>query len=275
MHRVGVLSEHCNMKKSVPKRIIIYRHAEREDHVRPDWGRTAVRPHDGPVSKNGKKQARGLGEAMKSAINTATDDVVMYSSPFIRCVQTYAIMSEVLYGDAGVAPPSLCIEELFSERGKNVFTRMMGTHAVMKDFGVERRVCHPVAFSASDLLCIHDNIDETYETLLKIGYDEEGRQVPYELEERLLSLAAFIALPRHSGKTIVIASHGGVTNEVVQLLTQSEPVFKCAYAQMYVLDYDAAADRWVEGPTWFPDDAPLEPWNEKSPASSQSPKLSF
>jgi broad specificity phosphatase PhoE len=47
-----------------PHKVLIIRHAEREDHVSPSWKATAMRPHDSPLSARGGDMARKLGMSL-------------------------------------------------------------------------------------------------------------------------------------------------------------------------------------------------------------------
>lgn len=67
------------------------RHANRIDFVDPQWARSASRPHDPPLSPDGVHQAREL------AARLASEPIShVFSSPFLRCVETAAIIAELL-----------------------------------------------------------------------------------------------------------------------------------------------------------------------------------
>lgn len=73
---------------STPERIILCRHGERFDHANPTWSRTATRPHDPPLTEDGRKMAKKLGEYLKAVRFIDPANVVVFSSPLQRCVQT-------------------------------------------------------------------------------------------------------------------------------------------------------------------------------------------
>jgi broad specificity phosphatase PhoE len=71
--------------------IWLARHGYRADYVDPDWRRTAERPHDTPLSSDGREQARALagrlvGEGLRHVL----------SSPFLRAVETAHPVAERL-----------------------------------------------------------------------------------------------------------------------------------------------------------------------------------
>lgn len=71
--------------------IWIARHANRLDFVNPDWFMTAERRYDPPLSDDGMVQASQLANRLKSEKITA-----IFSSPFLRTVQTANKVAEVL-----------------------------------------------------------------------------------------------------------------------------------------------------------------------------------
>lgn len=66
----------------------IVRHGERADQADDEWWRRASRPHDPPLTDRGFQQAAAAAEAL----NGAKVDAI-YSSPFLRCVQTASEIS--------------------------------------------------------------------------------------------------------------------------------------------------------------------------------------
>lgn len=69
----------------------VVRHARRRDFDDPRWATGARRLHDPPLSETGRAQARELARSL------ALHDVShLVSSPFLRCVETAAPLSERL-----------------------------------------------------------------------------------------------------------------------------------------------------------------------------------
>ena len=86
------------MASGTPRFILIARHGERLDRATEDlikrqnklltpaqWKAKSIRPQDPPLSKLGKTQAFALGKAITSRGLRVNK---IFSSPFIRCVQT-------------------------------------------------------------------------------------------------------------------------------------------------------------------------------------------
>lgn len=67
------------------------RHGHREDFRDPDWKARAARPHDPPLSAVGLRQAEDVARALRGQGITA-----LYSSPFLRALQTAAPVAEAL-----------------------------------------------------------------------------------------------------------------------------------------------------------------------------------
>lgn len=87
-----------------PERIVIVRHGERLDREDKEWAFGAARPHDTPLSEKGKAAARALGDYLRSARMVNPTEVVILSSPLVRCVET---SHNIAVGLCAVAPELL------------------------------------------------------------------------------------------------------------------------------------------------------------------------
>lgn len=72
-----------NLTLPVEKNIYLIRHCNRLDSDEPDWRSLTIFPHQVPLSTKGVFQAHELGEFFR---NINVDAI--FSSPFLRCVQT-------------------------------------------------------------------------------------------------------------------------------------------------------------------------------------------
>lgn len=79
--------------------IFLIRHGLREDMLHPDWKSTAPRPDDTPLSEEGFRQAGDVAGVLASA-----GVVALYSSPFLRAVQTAAATSNRLHIPIRIEP---------------------------------------------------------------------------------------------------------------------------------------------------------------------------
>lgn len=77
--------------KAVSRRLWLVRHGMRQDFVQPDWRESAARPDDTPLSAEGRQQAHETGLYLKGK-----GVEVIYSSPFLRAVETAAGVAAVL-----------------------------------------------------------------------------------------------------------------------------------------------------------------------------------
>eukprot|EP01064_Diplonema_japonicum_P021948 TRINITY_DN31552_c0_g1_i1.p1 TRINITY_DN31552_c0_g1~~TRINITY_DN31552_c0_g1_i1.p1 ORF type:complete len:270 (+),score=20.38 TRINITY_DN31552_c0_g1_i1:51-860(+) len=235
MDRITVLGSHL---RGVPKRILLFRHAEREDHIRPEWAVHSVRPHDPPLSAQGFQQCRELAEKIKEFVPTDEEPVV-YSSPLIRTVQTANGVLDTLYLGRE-KKPMIKVEGLLSERGRNVRRRMMGLHPTSPDRF--RKVCHPIILEKSDLMCISPSIDLAYEAQYTNRYCQDGHEINSAgrvttLDERIISnLHYLIYRPEHHNKTIVLVSHGGVSRRIMENLTGTVLSYRPGYTHLHVLE---------------------------------------
>ncbi|VDO78597.1 unnamed protein product [Soboliphyme baturini] len=69
----------------------IVRHGERQDYVDPAWKKTATNLDDSPLAELGHKQAKEVAARLK---NERIDHI--FSSPFLRCVQTANHIAEAV-----------------------------------------------------------------------------------------------------------------------------------------------------------------------------------
>lgn len=71
--------------------VYLVRHGDRRDLADGTWSRSAARPHDTPLSPTGIAQSRVLATRLRGAHIPH-----VFSSPFLRCVQTADVVAEVL-----------------------------------------------------------------------------------------------------------------------------------------------------------------------------------
>ena len=84
------------------KYIWLLRHGERHDSTDKQWKATAKRPHDPPLSRAGVQQAYAAGRVihertLRQRGAEAMADLAIYTSPFLRCVQTAKSLSTGYY----------------------------------------------------------------------------------------------------------------------------------------------------------------------------------
>lgn len=83
--------DHNEMSSTEPRASVIWivRHGNRLDFEDPNWHRTATCPYDPPLSEEGELQARETGRRL---VAEGIDHI--WSSPFLRCVQTAQLIAE-------------------------------------------------------------------------------------------------------------------------------------------------------------------------------------
>jgi broad specificity phosphatase PhoE len=90
------------MSSSPVKYLWIVRHGERYDHTDDQWRATAKRPHDPHLSQAGIKQSYAVGKLIHDLTRQQRHeeemaDIGIYTSPFLRCVQTAKAISTGYY----------------------------------------------------------------------------------------------------------------------------------------------------------------------------------
>mmetsp|Transcript_30935 Transcript_30935/g.73419 ORF Transcript_30935/g.73419 Transcript_30935/m.73419 type:complete len:512 (+) Transcript_30935:48-1583(+) len=96
----------------------VVRHGERIDSVEKGWKKTAARPHDPPLTPAGFEQAAATGRALRGHRLDA-----IYTSPFLRCVQTATAIVEAM----GPGAPPIHLEPGL---GEWLFNRWFSTMPV-------------------------------------------------------------------------------------------------------------------------------------------------
>ena len=96
----------------------VVRHGERIDSVEKGWKKTAARPHDPPLTPAGFEQAAATGRALREHRLDA-----IYTSPFLRCVQTATAIVEAM----GPGAPPIHVEPGL---GEWLFNRWFSTQPV-------------------------------------------------------------------------------------------------------------------------------------------------
>ena len=81
----------------------VVRHGQRADQADGDWWLTAPRPHDPELTALGERQAAAAGTALAAGCGVQE----IYSSPFLRCVQTAAQCAKALGIDTIRIEPGL------------------------------------------------------------------------------------------------------------------------------------------------------------------------
>jgi broad specificity phosphatase PhoE len=77
--------------RTARRAVWLARHGSRLDFEDAGWHRRAPRPHDPPISRLGEGQARALAAELSAEPIDA-----LFSSPFLRCVQTARFIAEAL-----------------------------------------------------------------------------------------------------------------------------------------------------------------------------------
>ncbi len=79
-------------EESQKKRVIwIMRHGIRQDNIDPNWIKTAKKPDDPPLAHEGRLQAIDTGKFLSNQ-----DIQLIYSSPFLRCIQTAGLIANII-----------------------------------------------------------------------------------------------------------------------------------------------------------------------------------
>lgn len=186
--------------------IWLLRHGMRQDFEQADWFDTAVRPHDPPLSANGRQQARDTGWFLK-----AHGIERIYCSPFLRTVDTAGIIAAEL--DVPVfVEHGLC--EVLKEGW------FSGPPDYLASRTLQRRYAH---------------IDPRYEPLIMPCYPED--EEAGELDERCRCVTE--SLLGETWQTTLLVGHGASVGGIAKALAPGvEPlqVAMCGLHQFVLRD---------------------------------------
>ena len=193
--------------------IWLLRHGMRQDFEQADWFQVAERPHDPPLSANGRQQAKETGEFLR---NKGIERI--YCSPFLRTVDTAGIIASVLdvpvYVEYG-----LC--EVLKEGwfpGQPEYLSMAAMHQ------------------------LYPHVDPHYLPLIEPQYPEN--EEAGELDERCRNVTA--ALLADTWHTTLLVGHGasvgGVAKQLCSATAQKLDYFMCGLHQ-----FTQADGQWALG----------------------------
>lgn len=82
----------ASFEENQKKRVIwIMRHGIRQDNIDPNWKKAAKKPDDPPLAQEGRLQAIDTGKFLSNQ-----DLQLIYSSPFLRCIQTAGLIANII-----------------------------------------------------------------------------------------------------------------------------------------------------------------------------------
>jgi len=88
--------------------LILVRHGDRHDYANPSWKTTVEamggRPRDPPLSELGRRQAAAFGAAAAAALAARGGSVEVYSSPYLRCLQTLEPLADAVDATLTIEP---------------------------------------------------------------------------------------------------------------------------------------------------------------------------
>tara|TARA_Y100001970_G_scaffold245911_1_gene313345 strand:- start:1413 stop:2516 length:1104 start_codon:yes stop_codon:yes gene_type:complete len=193
--------------------LIFVRHGERMDKVNYEWTSGALRPHDTPLSTLGKSQATSLGKWLYGKLNIH-QPLTIFSSPFIRCIQTAHHIAKELDGLKLKNSDYTDIHDSFS-------TQICVEPGICEDpYYMKGLNCNtPWFLNPSDLMSISDRINLSYKPIRQVNYEKiynkEKHDVPTYTEisghgtnERLNSIAHELAMyPSINNGVGIVVTH--------------------------------------------------------------------
>eukprot|EP01064_Diplonema_japonicum_P002056 TRINITY_DN11332_c0_g1_i1.p1 TRINITY_DN11332_c0_g1~~TRINITY_DN11332_c0_g1_i1.p1 ORF type:complete len:271 (+),score=44.20 TRINITY_DN11332_c0_g1_i1:86-898(+) len=241
------------------KVVVAMRHGERWDHVRPEWAAMASRPHDSPLSVQGFEDAENLGKHLKETLKGL--EVVVYSSPLVRCIQTAdATLHGMGFDRAHPHTPSINVDSCLAESETAMQARLMRTHkdSVPREEHVPEGSPYPVLLSPGDLISVSQLVNLTYTPTTTLTYDSEGWETHAgtrtSTSERLSRcLTPLLSNPFNNNKAVLLFAHGKTVRLTVQRLSGVMPS-SVAYTQSFTMKPDTSecTEDMVLTESWTP-----------------------
>lgn len=150
------------MQANTISNIYLVRHGLREDMVHPEWKASAVRPFDPPLSEEGLRQAEDIARALEAAGVRA-----LYSSPFLRAVQTAAATSALMRLPVKLEPgfAEFINREWFEEVPDFLDMEDLQTHCPLID--AKYAPAHPgVELESDESVDVRGRVRRTLDTIL-------------------------------------------------------------------------------------------------------------
>lgn len=231
-------------------RFFVIRHSEREDHVNISWQNASHRPHDSPLSLNGRgmvkecaeyveKKLQAVLQPKENSVNEKRPMVLTFTSPLVRCVTTAKLLVDALGLTKTV---SLKVEEGLAEANRFLRPRMMGTHRESKMKNAltkeKRSLVKPVLLGPGDLVETAQpvQIDFSYTYLHPLAFDKKGYEIDVKSKKvvqtdkvrlsafipKLLAYVEKLETEQGTGELVCfLVTHGAVAHEIVDILTET------------------------------------------------------
>lgn len=189
---------------SAAQKIFLVRHGQREDFENPTWPETAERPFDTPLSTTGFRQAVDVGRAL-----TGQGIGAIYSSPFLRALQTADAIAEALQLPIRVEPG---VSEWWNPAW------IQGP---------------PALLGAKEMIRMFPRIDRSYQPVIYPEYPEydETREVRSRVWQVLYAI-----VNRVPAEHVVIVAHGSPLGQLIGLMTPNAPGIQMQVASITRID---------------------------------------
>ncbi|KAL1924464.1 uncharacterized protein VTP21DRAFT_4118 [Calcarisporiella thermophila] len=235
--------------------LYIVRHGERIDHVDKTWlDPNPIGIHDPPLTARGQQQSRHTGRFIsdlikeRSASGHCTTDIIVYTSPFLRCVQTALDMSiglcekmkeEAAENGSSVRvrlEPGLCewLAEDYFDEVQTTADRMIGRR--LEEYAHNRDASGIFDWGYRPVDLQLPEFPEEFEELLR----RFKRVVPQIIRENKAS-------SNRRDTVIVLVTHGAGVNAALEVVKNTPTLLETGYCCLSRarLVNSAGVDRWV------------------------------
>lgn len=212
----------------------VVRHGERADVADPNWEKTAARPHDPPLTPLGIAQAEATGRALAGARPLhgpeTADPGAIFTSPFLRCVETAAAIAKVL----GL---QVCVEPGLSEIMNAAWFTAHPVDAGMATSALSTALGDDSSLLDSTYIPLYDSTERatTLESTHRLTFPES----PLEAAARYVR--TYEAL-RAQQRCVVLVTHGFAVQAIAD--TCDADVLECSFCSLTRLRRAPTA-RWV------------------------------
>eukprot|EP01064_Diplonema_japonicum_P003414 TRINITY_DN12200_c0_g1_i1.p1 TRINITY_DN12200_c0_g1~~TRINITY_DN12200_c0_g1_i1.p1 ORF type:complete len:289 (+),score=52.79 TRINITY_DN12200_c0_g1_i1:41-868(+) len=246
-----------NTRERTPKEQFVYtvRHGEREDAVDDNWVKLSDRPYDPPLTADGRQQAKEVATKLLQLPRNETPNVVI-SSPYIRCLQTAAIIyHELKKGSSDEVPiaSKIIVHHDLSEV-QEPRTLSSTVRPEFEDDKVEAAVLTVLKGLAEDGVFSESDLPNVVVHGIQPPFPESHRQANARYDH------AFTDILPSSRQNTVLVTHGIAIGRSITSLSPNSVVYKANYCSFTTRKSATPSSPWVltstsgeNGCTWSDD----------------------
>ncbi|CAD2215545.1 phosphoglycerate mutase [Angomonas deanei] len=205
-----------------PAEIFIVRHGERVDHKDPSFSKTFPRPHDPPLTEDGKDMAVQLGRHLREVLHVDPSNVRVATSPLLRCVQTSDGIVRGLTEQNKDAGVDIFLEPSLAEGAYWLFHDMQKNPSVHREgfFECPQPIFRPSSYYKEEV-SKYVNVNKPFQLNADPKHIVADNQLTEEafLDRVAKGAQGVLSDPFFADKSVVLVAHGETTQRWFDAIT--------------------------------------------------------